>query len=86
VLKVFYFLSLFDKINLNKIGTLLTNAMWMRQFVDNHPLYKHDSIVNDQIQYDLMWLMQRVSNGEQSIPLIRPSHLISHTKLYHYNS
>jgi len=52
------------------LGKLLTNAMWMREFVMNHPLYKHDSIVNDQIQYDLMCLIEQINNGEQSIPVV----------------
>ena len=55
--------------------------MWIRQFVCNHPLYRHDSVVNDQIQYDLMWLIQQMANDEKSIPLIRPSNMKSHTEL-----
>jgi glutamate--cysteine ligase catalytic subunit len=43
--------------------------MWMRQFVANHPSYKHDSVVTDEIQYDLMWLIQQMANGAASIPL-----------------
>ncbi len=39
----------------------------------NHPLYKHDSVVNEQIQYDLMWLIQQMDNSQQSIPLVQPS-------------
>jgi glutamate--cysteine ligase catalytic subunit len=45
---------------------LLTNAMWIREFVLNHPLYQHDSIVDDQIQYDLMWIIQQISNNEET--------------------
>jgi hypothetical protein len=40
--------------------------MWIREFVLNHPLYQHDSIVNDQIQYDLMWIIQQISNSEET--------------------
>jgi glutamate--cysteine ligase catalytic subunit len=54
-------------------GLLLTNAMWIREFVLNHPLYQHDSIVNDQIQYDLMWLIQQMSNNEEINSFIRSS-------------
>jgi len=47
-------------------GSLMTNASWMRNFVTNHPSYKHDSVVNDEIAYDLLWKMTRVSTyGEE---------------------
>ena len=26
----------------------------MRQFVTNHPLYKHDSVVSEEIAYDML--------------------------------
>ncbi|CAF0977804.1 unnamed protein product [Adineta steineri] len=55
-------------------GTILTNAMWIREYVKNHPLYKHDSIVNEQIQYDLMWLIQQIANQKQSLPNTQPSY------------
>jgi len=54
-------------------GLLLTNTMWIREFVLNHPLYQHDSIVDDQIQYDLMWLIQQMSNNEEINSFIRSS-------------
>ncbi|CAF3830910.1 unnamed protein product [Rotaria magnacalcarata] len=44
------------------LGTILTNAMWIRQFVLNHQLYKHDSIVSDEIQYDLMLAIKKLVN------------------------
>lgn len=36
------------------IGTRMTNATWIRNFVLNHPLYKHDSVVGHEINFDLM--------------------------------
>ncbi len=62
VLKVFSIFKIYKKKLNSNLGTLLTNAMWIRQFVNNHPLYKHDSVVNDQIQYDLMRLIQQMNN------------------------
>ena len=35
-------------------GELWTAARWIREFVMRHPDYKHDSIVNDRICYDLI--------------------------------
>lgn len=54
------------------IGTLLTNASWVRQFVTNHPSYKQDSVVNDEIAYDLLWKMTKVSTGEELCPEVLP--------------
>jgi glutamate--cysteine ligase catalytic subunit len=53
--------------------------MWIRQFVTNHPLYKHDSFVNDQIQYDLISKIQELDHDQPSIPLLQSSHLTSNS-------
>ena len=31
-------------------GDLLTNASWIRKFVKEHPVYKHDSEVSDEVR------------------------------------
>ncbi|KAI8900456.1 glutamate-cysteine ligase-domain-containing protein [Globomyces pollinis-pini] len=36
------------------LGTRQTGAAWIREFVQNHPLYNHDSIVTPEINYDLL--------------------------------
>ncbi|UJR24145.1 hypothetical protein I4U23_027111 [Adineta vaga] len=54
-------------------GNLLTNAMWIRKYIDNHPLYQHDSIVNEQIQYDLLNEIQQITMTNQ----FQPSYLIN---------
>lgn len=48
-------------------GTSITTAMWMREFVRKHPQYKQDSIVNEQIQYDLIWKIQEMYAKENGI-------------------
>lgn len=35
-------------------GAIPTDARWMRDFVDAHPDYQHDSRVPDTTLYDLM--------------------------------
>ncbi|KAL4221496.1 hypothetical protein ACF0H5_019753 [Mactra antiquata] len=35
-------------------GKEKTRARWVRDIVENHPSYKHDSVVSDVINYDLM--------------------------------
>jgi glutamate--cysteine ligase catalytic subunit len=36
------------------LGSLLTTATWMREFVVKHPEYKHDSVISSGINYDLV--------------------------------
>ena len=35
-------------------GSLRTAASWIRNFVRSHPAYKFDSVVSQEINYDLM--------------------------------
>lgn len=61
-------------------GVLLTNATWMRHFVDQHPAYKHDSVVSDEIAYDLLWRMVKITNGQEYCPEVLPK-MLSRTSL-----
>jgi glutamate--cysteine ligase catalytic subunit len=45
-------------------GELLTGAAYMRKTVVEHPAYNHDSIVNDEIAYDLVEAAERIAQGE----------------------
>lgn len=40
----------------------------MRNFVENHPLYRHDSIVNERIQYDLIWTIKQMTDAKENNP------------------
>ncbi|KAJ8908709.1 hypothetical protein NDN08_005414 [Rhodosorus marinus] len=53
-----------DKAN----GTLWTTAKWMRHFVETHPSYRKDSRVTEEINYDLMQKIDKLSRGEIEIP------------------
>jgi glutamate--cysteine ligase catalytic subunit len=44
----------FDVISWKVTGKLQTAATWIRDFIRNHPGYKFDSVVSEQINYDLM--------------------------------
>lgn len=57
-----------DLIKRRADGSLMTAATWMRQFVQNHPAYKHDSVVSEEINYDLMKTIEKISSGELEIP------------------
>ena len=35
-------------------GSLRTAASWIREFVRSHPAYKFDSVVSQEVNYDLM--------------------------------
>ena len=58
----------------------MTNASWMRYFVINHPSYKQDSIVNDEMTYDLLWQMKKISTGEEECSQLLPP-MLSKTTL-----
>uniref|UniRef100_A0A1I8A3E1 Glutamate--cysteine ligase n=1 Tax=Steinernema glaseri TaxID=37863 RepID=A0A1I8A3E1_9BILA len=44
-------------------GEIQTLAHWMREFIHNHPQYKQDSYVCDEIVYDLVRSMDDISKG-----------------------
>jgi len=44
-------------------GELWTLAHWIREFVKRHPSYKKDSVISDEINYDLMKTMDDISQG-----------------------
>jgi len=49
-------------------GTLMTAATWTRQFVQNHPEYKQDSVVSEKINYDLVKMIEKINKGEVQVP------------------
>ena len=55
-------------IEMRASGKLMTPAAWMRKFVLTHPKYKQDSVVSDEINYDLMWRIYLISTGQIKCP------------------
>jgi glutamate--cysteine ligase catalytic subunit len=53
-----------DLIRKRANGTYWTAARWMRHFVANHPGYKKDSVVSDEITYDLVKAAERITKEE----------------------
>lgn len=51
-------------------GELLTEAQWMRQFIMSHPDYKHDSVVSESINYDLMKRIDDLAKGNVEEPTL----------------
>ncbi|MCL4137403.1 UNVERIFIED_CONTAM: hypothetical protein GTU68_031069, partial [Idotea baltica] len=55
-------------ISLRAKGTAMTTATWIRNFVQNHPLYKRDSVVSEAISYDLLVAVSEVTTGKRECP------------------
>jgi glutamate--cysteine ligase catalytic subunit len=53
-----------DLIRKRANGTYWTAARWMRHFVANHPGYKKDSVVSDEITYDLVKAAEQITKEE----------------------
>lgn len=49
-------------------GELQTGAAWQRTFVQKHPAYKHDSIVTQEIAYDLCVAADKLAHGDLDAP------------------
>mmetsp|Transcript_29762 Transcript_29762/g.81748 ORF Transcript_29762/g.81748 Transcript_29762/m.81748 type:complete len:995 (-) Transcript_29762:98-3082(-) len=49
-------------------GELVTPATWMRNYVQSHPAYKGDSVVSDEIAYDLMIACKEIGEGKLHVP------------------
>lgn len=49
-------------------GQLITCATWQRNFVTRHPSYKQDSIITEEIAYDLMMAAKQIGEGMLQCP------------------
>lgn len=45
-------------------GDVMTPATWIRDFVTKHKEYNNDSIVTEEINYDLIWRIYQMANGQ----------------------
>ncbi|EMD37301.1 hypothetical protein CERSUDRAFT_113950 [Gelatoporia subvermispora B] len=52
-----------DLIRRRTSGSLKTAATWMREFVRSHPGYKFDSVVSQEINYDLVVALDEIERG-----------------------
>ncbi|CAO3686172.1 unnamed protein product [Rhizopus microsporus] len=59
------YLSLISK---RASGELMTGAAYIRQFVMNHPAYRHDSVVSPEITFDLVKRAVQIGTGEYKAP------------------
>lgn len=63
--KMMHYLKLIEK---KASGELKTTASWMRSFVTSSPKYKSDSVVSEELAYDLMWRMSLIASGKCKAP------------------
>ena len=49
-------------------GELLTPAAWMRQFLTSHPSYQQDSVVTEDMAYDLCQACHEIGTGKRHEP------------------
>ncbi|KZT52865.1 glutamate-cysteine ligase catalytic subunit, partial [Calocera cornea HHB12733] len=54
-------------------GSLMTCAQWMRRFIRTHPDYKFDSVISEQINYDLMKAFDEIERGVRREPDLLPA-------------
>lgn len=53
-----------DLIRKRADGTYWTAAKWIRHFVDMHPSYEKDSVVGDEVTFDLVKAVERITKQE----------------------
>eukprot|EP00828_Plagiopyla_frontata_P022890 TRINITY_DN2945_c0_g3_i1.p1 TRINITY_DN2945_c0_g3~~TRINITY_DN2945_c0_g3_i1.p1 ORF type:complete len:368 (-),score=77.09 TRINITY_DN2945_c0_g3_i1:41-1144(-) len=46
-------------------GNKLSTASWMRKFIMNHPKYQQDSIINEEIAYDLLKTIEEIASKKR---------------------
>eukprot|EP00736_Rhodelphis_marinus_P011572 Rmarinus@m.24135 len=59
-----------DFIKRRAAGELMTDAAYIRKFVREHPAYKKDSVVSEEIQNDLMDACHLIGTGKMAAPEI----------------
>lgn len=52
-----------DLVSKRASGELMTTAKWIREFVRNHPKYKFDSVVNKEINFDMLKKLDEIQDG-----------------------
>lgn len=57
-----------DFVSQRASGCLWTNATYIREFIQSHAEYKDDSVVSDEICYDLMQRLEGITSGRIAAP------------------
>jgi len=59
-----------EMIKKRSTGELMTPAAWMRKYVRDHPAYKKDSVVSEEICFDLLTACKEIGEGTRECPEI----------------
>ncbi|BGO99562.1 glutamate--cysteine ligase [Rhodotorula toruloides] len=54
------------------VRSLITLATYIRRFVRSHPSYAHDSVVSQEINYDLIRALDEIEQGKRPAPELLP--------------
>lgn len=46
----------------------MTAARWMREFIANHPEYKQDSVITEEMNYSLLWKCNQIAQEQVECP------------------
>lgn len=52
-------------------GKIMTNAAWIRKFIQSHPAYLKDSVVSELINYDLLMKIQEFTTSDSGEDVLR---------------
>ena len=58
-----YYFKFLDYLEKKTKGEIWTDAKYIRKFIDNHPKYNKDSIVTEEINFDLITHLLNIQNG-----------------------
>ncbi|KAF9646777.1 glutamate-cysteine ligase catalytic subunit [Thelephora ganbajun] len=63
-----------DFVRERSTGKFQTPATWIRNFVRSHPAYKFDSVVSEEINYDLLKEVDEIERGVKKAPELLPEY------------
>ena len=55
-------------INQRASGERMTSATWIRKYIQSHPLYKKDSVISNELAFDLITSLTAISEGTSTDP------------------
>ncbi|KAF9010584.1 glutamate-cysteine ligase catalytic subunit [Cyathus striatus] len=61
-----------ELVRLRSTGQLCTAATWIRNFIRSHSAYKNDSVVSQEINYDLLVAIDEIERGVRKAPDFLP--------------
>jgi glutamate--cysteine ligase catalytic subunit len=63
-----------DLIRRRARGELLTQAQWLRRYVQNHPSYQQDSTISPALYYNIIETCNQISQGNLRVPHLLGEH------------